>query len=439
MNKSILAFCMLAGLTACTTMDEPQPQALDNHETSVLLSQKRSPEEAKACALQAFADFYGTSRGLSYIKDVKCVISEGNSRSEANDTSFYVVNLEDNEGYTVIAADRSTEPVLAVTEKGNIESIDSIDNPGAEIFFAELLGGWNINPNIKPIEPIDSSTIIKPNPWWTGGDVNPYPDTPQYKDEIEKKDYYVDPRAPFAWGQTYPEGMNCPNGIAGCVNVACALTASYFEEPFYILAGKLAAGNLITIDWPLIKQHKQSWFNSYHDACGSMDSPEHVALAEICYAFALRNDSKFKSKSTSASLNDARETLKTYSKSLNIGKLVSGMPNACKQLGNGIIMVGAHEGTPDSGHAFVIDGYHNHVVIEKRLRRDPGESGWYEVSRTVTEFMYNHINWGWCGADNGYFRVDVFNTEKGDEYDNTLVTQESHNYISDFSYFTITK
>ena len=69
MNKSIFTFCLLAGITACTTMEEPQPQVQDNHEASVQLSQKRSPEEAKSCAIQAFADFYGASRELSYIKD----------------------------------------------------------------------------------------------------------------------------------------------------------------------------------------------------------------------------------------------------------------------------------------------------------------------------------------------------------------------------------
>ena len=57
------------------------------------------------------------------------------------------------------------------------------------------------------------------------------------------------------------------------------------------------------------------------------------------------------------------------------------------------------------GHAWVIDGIFNH---------------------------YYHINWGWRGQSDGYYKIGIFDTEEraliSEEYDSGEIRPEPRNY-----------
>ena len=207
MKKIFFVALAAFGLWACSSQEEPQVPVLNESMPQTELYYARTPEEARLCALDAYSRFYGVSRSTPKIKNVRTFSSSRGRSSENIDTAFYIVNLDNNDGYAVIAANRSIEPVLAITESGNIESLDSVESPGAKIFFDELFS-LNANPIFqgKPIN--DSISTIQPNPWWTGsGDngENPNP-VPQYKTEVTITHDDVAPRAPYSWGQDFPEG-----------------------------------------------------------------------------------------------------------------------------------------------------------------------------------------------------------------------------------------
>lgn len=415
-------------------MDAPEPAATAPAYSAPVTSIVRTPEEARTLAAEAFADFYGTSRSLARIKDVRTFTAAAPSRSgAAPDTTFYVVNLDDNQGYAVIAASRDVEPVLAVTESGNIESIDSIENPGAKMFFDCLNLSREGN-----YHPIDSSTIILPNPGWTGGDVNPWLDTPQYKDVVSTKDFKSDLRAPFAWGQIYPEGLKFPNGTAGCANVATALIFSYFEYPVYFDNGM---GKMVTFDWDNIKIHKQSfdyYYDYINDGCNAdRGRHPHTNLSEACYAIGLRNNSTYFETETGVTISDAHNTIKAYFPKTT--DIIEGKPNAYEIIGDGIIYTRAQQSEESvGGHVFVIDGYNHQTITTTTMKRDPQQAEWYPIRTVTTTMDYNHINWGWNGVDNGYFRIGLFGLRQGDDYDGPK-SSSGASYQVGFRYFVVKK
>lgn len=414
MKRNLFIVIVAAVMWACSQTDEPQMPTQSIKDEQTALTGTRTPEEAKACAIEAFTSFYGMSRALPIVKDVNVYGTDGLGRSASGDTTFYVVNLEDNGGYAVIAADRQVQPVLAVTEAGNIEDIDSIENPGAKMFF-NALKSRSIGGNFHPI---DSTTIIRPI----------YDINYEYKTTHSVSEEIVGPRVDFAWGQHFPEGMYFSNGYAGCGNIALVLALSYFEEPKSFVTKD---GNVLSINWELIKEHKKSSVIKYgYDACGSMmEAPCHVELARLCYEIGLLNNSILKDDGTSTYSNTVRNTAKSICKNLTISDMDYSKPKASSIIGDGILYVSAHRSAGNSGHSFIIDGYKIERTTVTTARRPINSTTIYwEVidSYTVVSGDYNHINWGWNGTDNGYFKVGFFNP---DPYD----------YDKDFNYFKIEK
>lgn len=431
MKRNLFIVIVAAVMWACSQTDEPQMPTQSIKDEQTALTGTRTPEEAKACAIEAFTSFYGMSRALPIVKDVNVYGTDGLGRSASGDTTFYVVNLEDNGGYAVIAADRQVQPVLAVTEAGNIEDIDSIENPGARMFF-----------NL-----IRSSVLSLPeNP--RSGNYGDLTQIKQFKTEDNVEVYEVKPRVEHSWGQSYPEGNYCPNKRSGCTNTATVLALSYFEQPPIMIrrSNFTHEPESFSINWGLIKTHKYS--GNYNDSCEILPNntiPAHDALADLCYEIGLWNESNYTyingNPATGASLSKSRKNLKQFCPMLNIGTMNSGMPKASQYLGNGIIIASAHEkAIAKSGHAFIIDGYRRTVTTTNFYERPNESSSWTLTDTKVYVMNYNHINWGWNGADNGYYEIGVFNTEKRlkEDTDSGNVINK-HNYDTDFEFFCIGK
>ncbi len=440
MKKLLIAMLAVVGLWACTSQDEPAAAVVDDSATAeTVLPATRTPEEARACAIDAFSRFYGMSRAITPIKDVRCVTAKREARSAAGDTLYYIVNAEDNGGYAIISADREMVPVLAVTESGNIDDPENVDNPGVEDFLDDLhYLSFPPSTDKKPIN--DSLTTIRPNPWWSGsGDngENPNP-VPQYRTEVTIHNDEVAPRAPYRWGQNFPEGAYFSNGVAGCANTAALLLLSYFEVPKWFT---FINSGYKTVDWALIKSHKYSLGEgATYDLCGGIDHASHRVIADFCYTLGILNNSepKDKEKKTSTKLENVHKTLVSFrTLGFNPREIVSGKPNAKNHLGDGIIYVGAHSGK--DGHAFIIDGYKSTTTTTTTYKREPGATSWDVIDRKVEIETYNHINWGWCGKDNGYFAVDVFRPDGGKEYDDGFRYTHDSDFTKNFKYFVVTK
>ena len=417
-QSSYLVCIMMLALTlwACSQNDEPIPVDEKSHSTELTESAIRTPEEAIKCAFEAFSTFYGISRAIPVVKNVNVYGTSGLGRSEDVDSAFYIVNLEDNMGYAVIAASKECNPVLAVTESGNIENLDSIENPGARQFFSTL--------SLRPIDP---------NRPKFNGDLTTLK---QFKEETNVKDYEVKPRANNYWGQSYPENKYMPNGYAGCGNVATVLTLSYFELPRAI---KMDQGYR-QVKWDVIKKHKYSSLHSVNDLttdrCGDeTNSSEeiHDYIGNFYKLIATFNLSKYHSDGTSTTMPNTRSTIMDLAPSLNVSSIKEGMPKAYDCIGKGIIMVRGETDEGD-GHAFIIDGYFLRVITENRYERPNELASWTLVDTKTVKLGYNHINWGWNGMDNGYFEVNVFDPTKYLDYSQV---SRSAGYGNDVKYFIV--
>lgn len=100
-------------------------------ETSTLVS-----EEDAIVALQSFLSGFEPESKSGKHRVIKNVYSIGGpsatkSIDAVEEPLVYVVNFEDNEGYAVLSGDTRMQPVLVLTDSGNIGQNDTITNPGA--------------------------------------------------------------------------------------------------------------------------------------------------------------------------------------------------------------------------------------------------------------------------------------------------------------------
>lgn len=336
--------------------------------------------------------------------------------SEEQDTLMYLINYDNEEGYVLLSADQRTESLFAVSDEGNLNLNDTIDNPGLYIFLSNAVGLYNqqieeseahLN---QALAKLDAQTVTQAmtragsNDREVGG----------WVDEV-----MVAPLLKTKWWQRYPFNYNAPyiNGkqaLAGCVAVATGQIMYHFRHPS-------------SINWNLIDLYKPSprnydaedyiaaWFRSMGDALsmnwgveesGAYDSKVPVYLADMRYSSAgtLR---EYDFSLIKAALNAARPVYTsgsaiqkvTYKRDWFLGKKK------------------AHY-TYEEGHAWVIDGY----MFRWREIRNNGS-----VTHEVEDLV--HCNWGW-GEErsvDGYYNNKVFDTRNGPVMQ-TRVYGEKHYY-----------
>ena len=94
-----------------------------------------------------------------------------------------------------------------------------------------------------------------------------------------------------------------------------------------------------------------------------------------------------------------------------------------------------------SGHAWLVDGYSTyrirHRIYSYTIDNTGFMSNWVlEDEGYVGYVRYYHINWGWSGANNGYFYDGVFNVDQAKIYDGEHYTY-NRNYSEDIEFFTV--
>lgn len=430
MKKLLFAALAAFGLWACSSQEEPQlPVQDEGMPETEFASVIRTPEEAKACAINAFSRFYGMSRAIMPIKDVRCVKSKTGSRSAISDTLYYIVNTENNDGYAIIAANREVEPVLAVTESGNIEDPGNVENPGLAMYLDDMADCLSHTLDYE-FKRDDSLTTIRPM-----YPIDPFTET---RTTTSTSETISEPRAPYKWGQDFPEGYYFPNKIAGCSNIASVLAMSYFEEPKqYPINRKME-----TIDWATIKSHKISGYVFSEDNCGSgIDAPAHKALAHLCWGISEQNRCSYKETETSTSISNVRKMFVNSIPTLSVSDIIEGRPKAQDYSKNSIILMRAAFTDitgKDRGHEFIIDGYLTKSSTTTVAQRKLGEKFWTVISQSTTYSYYNHINWGWNGLDNGYFYYSEYDTGAAERYDNPYQFNNSgYAFTKDYRFFVI--
>lgn len=375
-KKLLFLIGLLFVFTSCTQVEDLQE--------GPSIQKLRTVQEAVNIAEDLQAILSKASRSIP--ADVENVVVAGHSASRSlTDTLLYIVNYTDENGFAIISASKSGEALLGFAEKGTYDEETAKENTNFDFFMAQAmdyvvsnLGSSNDGLIPDPSRPVTLTS-------------------------------YIYPRVDMEWGQVYPEGMFCPNGIAGCVQTATAQILSYLEQPTYIHfeypERDITSAALL---WNVIKKHKKSTNNTdaavHSTECIGKDG-SHKTLARLCREIGYINSAMYNENSTGVyRVNDIRALNKLVPDNTEpYYYSFDSTPSLYERLrdDNCVAMIMGRDNT-SGGHAWVCDGAKLVTTIRTNILFDG------TVEKETTESIYYHFNWGWNGSYNGYFASGVF-------------------------------
>lgn len=197
------------------------------------------------------------------------------------------------------------------------------------------------------------------------------------------------------WNQNSPYNGTCPtyNGVhamAGCTPVAFSQYVNYYRYPSqghgsYSYNWSSDEGNILTVD---LDSFSFDWDNMPTRLNESSEEIEKRSIQRLLRTIGILSDAKYTIHSTSAAPTIAMENIKKYmnyqEKAQRI-KVTDYTIEDWKQIiydhlshVGPVILFGENPWVENKGHCFIVDGY---------------KDGLY------------HMNWGWGGACDGYFRL----------------------------------
>ncbi len=321
-------------------------------------------EEARKRAAEFFAN-----RGLSAAAD-KVQTKSVRSRSTGNQVpAYYVFNTAEAEGFVIVSGDDRTDAILGYAEQGVFDEASAPDNLKAWLQgYAE---------QIASLEDVEAGAVQRAANLPARAAIAPMLRTKWNQD------------APYNTFSPVIDGTRCP---AGCVATAAA-QIMYFNKWPQDAVGAQAAYNYdingysatvealpgTTFEWDKMKE-------TY--AAGDEDTDNAVATL---MRYAGHSVKMWYTPTASGSGSQQLATALTdyfgYDQNLRyVGRTEYGVYDwyaliySELEAGRVVYYTG---GTTSSAHAFVCDGYDG--------------NGFY------------HMNWGWSGMSDGYFKLEVLN------------------------------
>ncbi|MBO5972070.1 MAG: C10 family peptidase [Alistipes sp.] len=321
---------------------------------------------------------------------------------------MYVFNNENDEGFTIIAADKSKDAVIAVTEKGNY----TYGEPTGVVPFDKLMDNV-VQSRIIITPPI----ILEPTP----GCII---DTVYYR--VNR----VDPLLTTKWGQQGIYGKYClPNHIAGCVNIALTQIMAKHQWPETIQYTFRGDNTQTAIPWDGILEHTLGYGSVVNDDyicnCGCSYNDLALLIREV----GERTHTEYEDNESGAYSSDAYSTIVSlgfanadYVFDVNLDSFIDKIIQNLDR-GRPVYIAGQNE-TENTGHAWVIDGYDFFEYKINYFFAVPGAENnrpypGYELGDVMTysgRRMW-HCNWGWSGRYDGWFNhncFDPYNPESDD-------------------------
>lgn len=289
---------------------------------------------------------------------------KANAQSDEN-SAYYVFNAGNDNGFVIVSGDDRTEQILGYSDTGSFDEND-VPKPLQHV----------LNRYQKEIEALGDLEVIPTS-------------TP--KKVIEKTRKAIAPMTTSKWGHGYPYDQNTPlsgtkHTSVGCIPTAVGQFLYYYRDKSVKSTtadipngtGTIKSGT--TIDWANMLDEYA--FNSGYtetqiDAvanfllyCGRSMKATYGSSTDVTYSNilpALTNYFGYNGEST--------VIYKDFYSPQEWNDIIY------NELINGRIVLLAGETTGADGHAFIADGYDS------------------------DDFF--HINWGWFGRYNGYFKLSV--------------------------------
>jgi uncharacterized protein YjdB len=282
-----------------------------------------------------------------------------NKETASNKIPYYVFNAQGNAGFVIVSGDDRAKPILGYSETGAIDGNNLPENVSWWLdYYAEAIAALQ-DSEIEPV--VRTETARK-----------------EIKPLIKTK---WDQSAPY-WDQCVFSGVQC---LTGCVATATAQVMNYYQYP-----SSAPAISAYSCDYsiPALSGATLSWSNMCNSYSGSETSAQKKAVATLmryCGQALLMSYGKNSSSAATAYVPLALIKYFKYNKSTHAiyrdGYDANGWESAVYnelEANNPVIYAG--HGQNSGGHSFVTDGYKDGLF---------------------------HVNWGWGGANNGYFALTV--------------------------------
>ena len=288
--------------------------------------------------------------------------------------AFYVFNFGD-KGYVIAAADDCAAPVLGYSDAGAFDPQAMPDNMRAflEAYQAEIAAAVAAGAPAGVQVPCEA---------------------PQRHD--------IEPLITTKWSQTEPYNALCPMDgdyqcVVGCVATAMAQIMNYHKYPTTGQGTNTYTTNIggndvtLSLDFSTVTFDWDDMLPSYGYGVEYTDA-QAAAVAELSYAAGVSVNMMYGSGISAAYSSDVPHALCKYFGYNRSMRKVERLPYTTAQW-EGILYNELAAARPiyydgqssAGGHAFVCDGYQ--------------EGGYF------------HMNWGWSGMSDGYFRVSALNPE----------------------------
>jgi hypothetical protein len=325
------------------------------------------------------AQAFMMSRGMSQQEAVRMSEAPQSRRSAGNgaaDNSYYVFNVGDDAGFVIVSGDDRMADILGYADRG---SIGDGTMPDA---LRYLLDGY-----AQQKAWIDQHGA--------GGDA-PATTTAQRAAAVRTA---IAPLVATRWNQGTPYNNNCPlvdeeRTVTGCVATSMAQVMYYHQFPTSASAAipgyKTRTLNLNVDGLPATTFDWNNMTTTYTSSSTGAAADAVALLMQYCGAALQMNYNVSATGGSSAYNASISEVLKVYFGYDGTTNYVQRHHYSyqqwvdmiyCELAENRPVILGGQSG--GGGHSFVCDGY------------DAGD--------------YFHINWGWGGSSDGYFRLSALN------------------------------
>lgn len=319
------------------------------------------------------ANAFLSSKGIPVRQSLDMAYAQPGKAAEAR-SLYYVFNVGNDKGFVIVAGDDAVSPILAYADRGDFSEREMA--PAAKAMlesYAQQIEMIQQNPSLA----VAASTSYAA----------------------------IEPLVQTQWNQMEPYNYMCPTiegepgrSVTGCVATAMAQIMYYHKWPvaetkaipaYQMSNGELIAGaNPVTLDWDAMQ--------STYTGSEAEDDPAAKAVAQLmvlCGKGAQMNYSYYASGAGDGAMLNALKTYFDYDgaaqqlhradyanaewEKIIYDELAAQRP---------VYLSGFSVSASGSvGHAFVCDGYDG--------------QGLY------------HINWGWGGMSDGFFRLTLLNPD----------------------------
>ena len=435
--KRVLLFTIAAMVVAVSCQREvvynEGPCVVEN-EAFVENTNTRSYDEALSIAEGALKvvegdDTRSKTKRVIMRNDGQTVMRPVTRGSEVSEEPImYVFNNEDNQGFTIVAADRTLDPIIAVTENG---SYTYGEPTGVDAFDTFMAG---VVERIVPGDPTLPGLSIGPTPIYI-------------MDTIRYEYTKVGPLLTTMWGQRGVYARETILGRVGCGPVAIAQVMAYHRYPETLELTYKNPSTTITLNWTDILKHTIGegenpglLLTSYMCDCGC----DYVAMSQLLREVGTRTGIDYGYSITNGGVDvnidmaDARSALRSFG--YNATMFAPQFPGY--QFYDTDMLADLRESRPvllcgqdrslEEGHIWVADGYYYIDSEIDYYKENPNYNP--SLNNDVPQYIYDHtkisqnelvhFNWGWNGMCNGWFQIDYFVSNDADVYDDPNLNNE---------------